>query len=135
MSRLLDTDILSEALKQKHPIVVHKATAYLQAHRRLTFSALTRYKVVRGLKAKRATRQLQRFATFCQHSLILPITDDFLDRAADLWVTANRTGQPRRDADLIIAATAVEHGLILSTGNAKHFSWITGLGVEDWRQP
>ena len=92
MSRLLDTDLLSEVLKQKHAIVVQKATAYLQAHQRFTFSAFTRYEVVRGLKAKRATRQLKRFVTFCQHSLILPITDDDLDRAADLWATADRTG-------------------------------------------
>jgi tRNA(fMet)-specific endonuclease VapC len=94
-----------------------------------------RPEIVRGLKAKRATRQLQRFATFCQHSLILPISDDVLDRAADLWAKADRTGKPKRDADLIIAATAQEHGLGLVTGNIKHFSWISGLTMEDWRQP
>src|SRR5262245_6038435 len=132
MSRLLDTDLLSEVLKQKHPIVVQKAAAYLQAHQRFTFSAFTRYEIVRGLKAKRAARQLQRFAAFCQHSLILPITDAVLDRAAELWAKADRTGKPKRDADLIIAATAQEHGLGLVTGNIKHFSWISGLTVEDW---
>jgi tRNA(fMet)-specific endonuclease VapC len=135
MSRLLDTDILSEVLKQKHPIVVQKATAYLQAHQLFTFSAFTRYEAVRGLKAKRATRQLQQFATFCLQSRILAITDEILDRAADLWVTADSTGNPKRDADLIIAATALEHGLVLATGNTRHFSWIMGLTVEDWRQP
>ena len=37
------------------------------------------------------------------------------------------------DADLIIAATALEHGRTLATGNAAHFSWINGLNLEDWR--
>jgi hypothetical protein len=30
---------------------------------------------VRGLKDKGAARQLRQFATFCDHSLILPVTD------------------------------------------------------------
>jgi predicted nucleic acid-binding protein len=39
------------------------------------------------------------------------------------------------DADLLIAATALEHGMTLATGNAADFSWIAGLTLEDWRQP
>lgn len=111
MSRLLDTDTISEILKQKHPIVVQKAAAYLQANQRFTFSDFTRYEVARGLKAKAASRQIQQFAGFCQHSLILPITGKIFDRAADLWVIADQRGLPKKDADLLIAATALEHGL------------------------
>jgi tRNA(fMet)-specific endonuclease VapC len=58
---LLDTDILSEVLKQKNPLVVQRAVAYLQIYQRFTFSAITRYEVIRGLKAKGAGRQLGRF--------------------------------------------------------------------------
>jgi len=90
---------------------------------------------VRGLKDKRASRQFRQFTTFCQHALILGITDVILDRAADLWVAARKAGLSRNDADLIIAATALEHGRILVTGNTAHFSWIPGLVVEDWRLP
>ena len=132
---LLDTDILSEVLKQKHPIVGRKAVAYLAAHRQFTFSSMTRYEVVRGLKEKAAPRQLQQFATFCGHSVILPISESILDRAAHLWVTARQAGTPKKDADLIIAATALEHGLGIVTGNAIDFSWIAGLTLEDWRLP
>ncbi len=132
---LLDTDILSEVLKQKNALVVQKAAAYLQAHKQFSFSAFTRYEIVRGLKAKAAARQLHQFTTFCQHSVILPIIDDVLNRAADLWVIADRTGKPKRDADLVIAATALQHGFVLVTGNAGHFSWISGLALEDWRRP
>ena len=132
---LLDTDALSEILKQKHPVVLLRAGVYLRQYQQFAFSAMTRYEIVRGLKEKGATRQLQKFATFCQHSLILGITDPILDRAAELWVMACRAGLPRNDADLIIAATALENGGNLATGNTAHFSWIPGLQVEDWRQP
>jgi tRNA(fMet)-specific endonuclease VapC len=132
---LLDTDILSELLKQKNAAVVGKAAAYLAQYGRFAFSALTRYEVVRGLRDKGATAQLRKFETFCQHALVLPLTDAILDRAADLWVLAGQQGKPRSDADLFIAATALEHGRGLVSGNTAHFSWIPGLTVEDWRQP
>src|SRR5262245_51820457 len=111
---LLDTDILSEVLKQKNFAVVQKASAYLQIHKQFFFSAITRYEVVRGLKAKNATRQLQRFAVFCQHCRVFALTDAIFDRAADLWASANAAGRPQKDADLLIAATALEHGLVLA---------------------
>jgi tRNA(fMet)-specific endonuclease VapC len=132
---LLDTDTLSELLKQTNASVVQKVAAYLTQYGQFAFSALTRYEVVRGLRDKQATAQLRNFETFCQHSLVLPLTDAILDRAADLWVLAGRQGKPRSDADLFIATTALEHGRILVTGNTAHFSWIPGLTVEDWRQP
>jgi len=132
---LLDTDMLSEVLKQKHPIVLQKALAYLQTYQQFSFSSMTRYEVVRGLKAMKATRQLQKFSTFCQHCLIVGIDDTVLDRAADLWVTPHQGGFPKKDADLIIAATALLQRRTLVTGNTNHFSWVPGLAVEDWRQP
>ncbi len=132
---LLDTDIASEVLRQKDPTVRQKANAYLRLYREFAFSAFTRYEILRGLKEKKAARQLQRFMAFCRRSLVFAISDDILNRTADLWATAYRAGHPRNDADLIIAATALEHGRALVTGNTTHFSWIPGLVVEDWRQP
>lgn len=38
------------------------------------------------------------------------------------------------DADLLIASIAIDRGLILATGNLKHFSRIPGLRSEDWLQ-
>jgi predicted nucleic acid-binding protein len=132
---LLDTDTLSEVLKQRNPTVAMHAAAYLAVHSQFAFSAFTRFETLRGYKASKATRQLPRFATFCAQSLVLPVTDAIFDRAADLWVAARQGGYPCGDADLVIAATAIEHGRRLVTGNASHFAWIAGLPVDDWRQP
>jgi hypothetical protein len=43
---LLDTDTLSEVLKQRHPTVVQRASAYLQQYQQFAFSSITRYEVV-----------------------------------------------------------------------------------------
>ena len=49
------------------------------------------------------------------------------DRAGDLWAFARQHGHPHGDADLIIAATALESQRVLVTGNSDHFAWIPGL--------
>ena len=62
---LLDTDILSELLKQ-HPLVTQRARLYLAEHNRLTFSIITQYEILRGLKAKQARTQEAAFIALCQ---------------------------------------------------------------------
>lgn len=130
---LLDTDILSEMLKQRNSTVRKKAADYLRTHGQFAFSAFTRFEIMRGYKEKGATTLILRFDTFCSHSLILPVTDGVFERAADLWVQARRGGFAHNDADLIIAATALEAGRTLVSGNTQHFAWIPGLVLENWR--
>ena len=130
---LLDTDMLNEVLKQRNANVVRHAAAYLAVHGRFSISSITRYEVLRGLKEKNAVGQHARFLIFCQHALILSVTDEILDRAADLWALARKQGLSPKDADLIIAATAVEHRRTLVTGNTAHFQWISGLRLANWR--
>ncbi len=45
-----------ELLKQ-HPLVLQRGRTYLAEHERLTFSIITRYELLRGLKAKQATSE------------------------------------------------------------------------------
>ncbi len=130
---LLDTDMLSEILKGKDSTVLASAQAYLAFHQRFAFSAVTFYEVLRGLLAKKATRQLGKFLKTADTSDIMPISLGVLRRAATLWAEAQQHGYPRDDADLIIAATALEDGRELVTGNLPHFVWIGGLKIIDWR--
>ena len=130
---LLDTDMLSEILKKRDQNVMAAARAYLLHHRRFSFSAMTQYEVVRGMKSTGAVRQLSSFLATVSTSDVFPISIPVLMRAADLWAEAFKSGHPRNDADIIIAATALEEGLVLATGNKDHFAWITGLFITDWR--
>jgi tRNA(fMet)-specific endonuclease VapC len=132
---LLDTDMLSELLKQRSANVRRHGSQYLRSHGQFAFSAVTRFEIVRGFKQAGASTQLARFAVLCGHSLVIPLTDPIFDRAADLWVLARQGGHPCGDADLLIAATALIHQRRLVTGNAAHFAWIAGLVTEDWPQP
>ncbi len=135
MRSLWDTDVMSEHLKGKNPHVVRRATVYLSQHKRTTFSLITRFEILRGLKARNATHLLTQFEVVCQSAQILLITDDIIVLAADLWAALRRRGQLIDDSDVLIAATALHHSLPVATGNVAHFSRIPGLTVEDWTKP
>jgi predicted nucleic acid-binding protein len=87
------------------------------------------------MRANQATRQLGEFLKTVESSDVFPANMSILMRAADLWAEAQRSGRPQTDADLIIAATALEHRRVLVTGNTDHFAWIPGLTLENWRKP
>jgi tRNA(fMet)-specific endonuclease VapC len=43
-----------------------------------------------------------------------------------------RSGKRIDNLDLLIGVTALQEGLILVTGNVKHFERIQGLKIENW---
>lgn len=128
---LLDTDILS-ALMRGIPAAVARAGPYLAEQERFRFSVITRYEILRGLKAKGASAQIDAFARFCAASDILPLTDEIADVAADVYAHLYASGQPIGDADILIAATALVHHLAVVTNNEGHFRRIPGIDVENW---
>jgi tRNA(fMet)-specific endonuclease VapC len=132
---LLDSDTLSEIFKRRNPIVATRAREYLKEFGSFTFSIVSWYEVVRGLRVVNATAQLVRFDTFCSHSIILPASTRTFDSAADFWVACRGSRHRSFDADLLIAATAFEHGMTLVTGNISHFQSIPQLVLDDWRIP
>ena len=130
---ILDTDILSEVLKRKDLSVLANAGRYLGEHQHFAFSEMTVYEISRGLKAVGATQQLLVFLKIVGASDVLPVSRSVLEKAADLWVEGRSRGLPHEDADLIIAATALEYRRVLVTGNTPHYSWIKNLEISDWR--
>lgn len=134
MKVLLDTDLLSY-LMRGHPEVTEHARAYLAQYGQLSFSLMTRYEILRGLYAKSATSQIQRFVALCRRSDVLAITEAVVDRAAELYGQLRQRGIQVGDADLLIAATALIHDLSLGTNNERHYNVIDGLTLTNWTQP
>jgi tRNA(fMet)-specific endonuclease VapC len=132
---LLDSDMLSEIWKRKNATVVGHAARYLAFHSQFTFSTMSKYEVLRGLKQKKAKVQEAQFTSFRRHCRVVDLNERIADRAAEPWADAMNAGKPADDADLLIAATALENNLPLCTGNTSHFDWIPGLKLVDWRLP
>ena len=133
---LIDTDILSALRRQRrNPRIVGWVSAQRSAD--VYLSVVTVGEIERGIAAQRGRDPefADRLAVWLDDVLrvysdrILPI---------DLAV-ARRWGRLSRDlghgsADLLIAATALEHGLTVVTRNVRHFA-PTGVPVLDPAAP
>jgi tRNA(fMet)-specific endonuclease VapC len=128
---LIDTDVLS-AIMRKHLLASERAREYLEQQGQFTFSVITRYEVLRGLLAKGAVRQLSAFDHLCSTSSVLPVNDAVIVRAAAIYADLHRRGELISDADILIAATALTRGFVLTTNNEAHFRRIQDLKIENW---
>jgi len=63
---------------------------------------------------------------------MLPFDADAARRYGDIRAELERRGTPIGDADLRIASIALARGLIVVTGNTKHFERVPDLVVENW---
>lgn len=130
---LLDTDTISLFLRNQ-PQVMSEAADYLQFHKGFTFSVISRFEILRGLKAKNAPRQILKFEAICAQSAVIGLNDKIIIAAADIYADLYRRGQIIGDADILIAATAIENNLPVVTNNESHFKRIAGLRIINWNE-
>jgi len=62
----------------------------------------------------------------------LPLTDAIIIRAATIYADLHHRGALIGDADILIAATGLEHGLIVVRNNENHYQRISGIQLENW---
>src|SRR5947209_6531206 len=94
---LFDTDTLSLYLRNE-PNVKSKADKYLSFHKGLTFSVITNFELLRGLKVKNAMRQMTKFGLIRLRSREINLTDEIINRAADVYASLYHSGQIIGDA-------------------------------------
>jgi tRNA(fMet)-specific endonuclease VapC len=57
------------------------------------------------------------------------------EQASQIRAILRSQGQPIGPYDVLIAATAVQHQLIMVTANQREFDRVPGLQTENWRNP
>ena len=128
---LIDTDILSMFFRGDRNVRTNFAT-YLSEYDEISFSIVSYYEIISGLKHRDAHRQMDSFIEFASHSNILPLTVESTTKSAEIYATLRRKGTPVDDIDLLIAGVALENNLIVVTNNVSHFDRIDNLTVENW---
>jgi predicted nucleic acid-binding protein len=128
VSHLVDTNVLSELSRpEPDPGVL----AWAAAVEEVWLSAITVEEVRFGLAWRPNARVLAWFERFVRdHAQVLPVTDRVAAQAGMLRGTLRARGEQRTQADMLIAATALAHGLILVTRNVRDFAG-TGVAVLD----
>jgi len=89
---LIDTDTLSFFLRNQ-PLVKVNADNYLRAHSGFTFSIITNFELVRGLKVKNAFRQIAKFEQIHRLSREINLSDEIINRASDIYADLTHRGE------------------------------------------
>jgi predicted nucleic acid-binding protein len=126
---LLDSDVLIDVLNGRKQIL-----RFLSRLREddLAMSLLAYGEVLIG-ELKRAG--LQEAKSLLSESFggipIIPLDEQTIDQFALLGSQLRQRGNAIAEADLLIAATAIQHGRILVTRNLRHFNRVPGLEILD----
>lgn len=115
---LVDTNVLSElARPQPNPAVL----AWLATVDSLNVSVITVEELHFGLSWRpnpRIEKWLESLLEVCN---ILAVTPEIARAAGQLRGQLQAQGKPRTQSDLLIAATALQHGYVLATRNTRDF--------------
>lgn len=132
MRYLLDTSVYSQPLKRKPvPGVVDRWRA--AGDLSCCVSVFCEMEVLQGLRLARSERLTTLYQAVLSGRLpVLDFTPAEAARYAELQAYFSGNGRTRPVVDLCIAATALQHGCVVATLNARDFDGIPGLRVEDW---
>jgi tRNA(fMet)-specific endonuclease VapC len=136
---LLDTDHAS-LLLGGHPLVGHRVAAVgaQVAISLVTVQELFNGWVVRINGARemdevvRLYGKLNRTLLLCKRIRVIEFDQSVAVVLQQLIVDNPELGKQRLKQDMRIAATALAHGAVMVTRNARDFSRVPGLTVEDW---
>ncbi len=120
---LVDTDVLIWHLRG-YP----QATRRLDQLPALTISAVSYLEVLQGMRNKAEFLAVQKMLLRRQ-ATTLPLTEAITHRAIGL-MEALTLSHGLQMGDALIAATALERGLPVLTGNVRHFAAVPGLLIE-----
>ena len=122
---LADTNVVSEFVKKTPNAQVMQ---WLQQAALLGVSAVTIEEAHFGLAWQPNARKLALFNAVVQHfHAVYPVTESIAQRAGILRGQFQAQGVVRSAPDMLIAATAQEHQLIVATRNVRDF---LGCGVQ-----
>jgi predicted nucleic acid-binding protein len=124
MRYLVDTNVLSELSK---PSPNYGVVEWAEKVSQFAISAITVEETEFGLNAKPNDRVRAWFEEFVErHCTVLDVTEPIARRSGVLRGTLRSKGKTRTPADMLIAATAAQHGLTLVTRNLRDFE---GCGI------
>lgn len=123
---LVDTDVLIWNLRGNR-----RAAGVLDGKRGFCLSSVTYMELVQGLRNKTELRQLRQAIRFWNATTVH--VSEAISARASYLIEEHALADSLQVADALIAATALETGLPLLTGNVKHYRKIKGIVLEPFR--
>lgn len=130
---LFDTDALSQIIKKNPPMPFIRKLASIEPGQQFTTSITVGDLVYGAHKSGRPEYFIEKLEKLVWPNIhILPFDEGAANIYGKLRADLEKKGSPLTEPDLRIASIAIQYGLIVITGNLKHFSKVPGLGVENW---
>jgi tRNA(fMet)-specific endonuclease VapC len=128
---LLDTNVLSDFARGEPAVM---ARLRQEAPSQLAVSAITEMEIEYGLarNPKLGPRLREAMRMLLNTVSVLPFEREDARVAAQLRASLNSQGTPIGAYDVLLAASALRRGLKIVTHNAREFTRVGGLGLEDW---
>lgn len=130
---LLDSNIISHILA-KDPIATARLERSFQCDDILILSPVVFYEIRRGLLRRKVAAKTREFERLMLSLVWDDLQEGDWETASRLWADSVTKGNPRKDADILIAAHAIGSRATLVTDNEKHFLHL-GVPIENWRKP
>ena len=132
MAYLIDTNIIIYSLKNdKHVNEKFRETENIPK----AISVITYGELVYGAKkSQHAERSLATSYRIAELFPIIDINRSIMDICGEIKSGLERRGNIIEDLDVLIAATALSHNLILVTNDVGHFSRVEDLRIENWKE-
>ncbi|MCG8362626.1 MAG: type II toxin-antitoxin system VapC family toxin [Pseudanabaenales cyanobacterium] len=133
MRYLLDTCVISDFIKGEAGTTVRlRQTPPVD----IAISAITVMELRYGLaiNPQRAQKVEPAISSILSSVTILPFGALEAEQTAQIRAALKSQGQPIGAYDVLIAATALQHSLVMVTANQREFQRISGLQTENWRQ-
>jgi predicted nucleic acid-binding protein len=130
---LLDTDVLSQLTRERpHPQVIRRIFT-IPFSRQFSSTISIGEMFYGAYRSARPDYHLKRIRDIIlPHFHILAFDLAASEHYGQVRANAERTGHPLAISDMLIAAIALAHNLVVVTGNRQHFLPIPGLEMEDW---
>ena len=128
---LLDTNVCIRILNGTSSSLVERLRFVPRGQLRL--SSVVRAELLYGArKSSRAADNLRLLERFFDALASLPFDDRCAEEYGLLRQELDRAGTPIGSNDMLIAATARAHRIVLVTHNVREFSRVADLRIEDW---
>lgn len=123
---LIDTDILIWYMKGNE-----KAYRFIENNKNFHISVVTYIEIVQGMRNKQELKSFRKFLRSCNTHFIY--LNEEISTKAMFYIEQYYLSHSIQFADALIAATAVSHGLPITTGNYKHYKVIKEIQINKFR--
>jgi tRNA(fMet)-specific endonuclease VapC len=133
MRFLFDTDVLSNLCRNTPSPSLRRRLVETPADEQAT-SSITLGELLFGAHrlGSAGVRYQSQIEALVRNLAVLPFDERSARTYAELRADLERQGAGIGDGDTRIASVALTHGLVMVTGNTRHFERVPGLQVENW---